>query len=79
MQYINNMKEIMPGITIDLAIRGGKPVITGTRVPVDLIVGHLAGGMTVEEIMHEYDLTRDNVLAAMKYAAFVVDNERVFA
>ncbi|MDA8336149.1 MAG: DUF433 domain-containing protein [Peptococcaceae bacterium] len=38
------MKEIMPGITIDPGIRGGKPVLSGTRVPVDLILGKLAGG-----------------------------------
>lgn len=35
----------------------GKPVIRGTRMPVTLIIGSLAGGMTYEEVQREYDLT----------------------
>lgn len=50
--------EIANRITVDEKIRFGKPVIKGTRVPVDLILGKLAGGMTYEEVMTEYDLTR---------------------
>ena len=42
-------------IVIDLEIQHRKPVIRGTRVPVTRIVGGLAGGMTKEEIMREYD------------------------
>ncbi|MCX5636891.1 MAG: DUF433 domain-containing protein [Planctomycetota bacterium] len=38
--------EIAPRITVDEKIRFGKPVIKGTRVPVDLVLGKLAGGMT---------------------------------
>ncbi|MBU4533422.1 MAG: DUF433 domain-containing protein [Firmicutes bacterium] len=41
------MKEISPGIVIDPDIKGGKPVIKGTRVPVDLFLGWLAGGSRV--------------------------------
>ncbi|RLI83526.1 hypothetical protein DRP04_01110, partial [Archaeoglobales archaeon] len=37
-------------IVIDSKIRHGKPVIRGTRVPVDVILGSLAGGMSVEEV-----------------------------
>jgi hypothetical protein len=51
--------EIANRITVDEKIRFGKPVIKGTRVPVDLILGKLAGGMTYEEVMTEYDLTRE--------------------
>lgn len=61
--------EIAVGITVDQNIRFGKPVIKGTRVPVDLILGKLAGGMTYEEVMTEYGLTKDNILAALKYAS----------
>ena len=39
------MKEIAPGIIVDREVRFGKPVIKGTRVPVDLVIGKLAGGM----------------------------------
>ncbi len=71
--------EIAPRITADENVRFGKPVIKGTRVPVDLILGKLAGGMTYEEIMTEYDLTRDDILAALDYAAKHLSNEEVRA
>jgi uncharacterized protein (DUF433 family) len=58
-------------------ILGGKPVIKGTRMPVSLVVGCVGGGMTVDEVMHEYRLTRSQVLAALTYAAEVVDEERL--
>jgi uncharacterized protein (DUF433 family) len=45
------------GVVVDPAVRFGKPVIRGTRVPVDLVVGKLAGGMTPEEVAAEYGLT----------------------
>lgn len=69
--------EIAPGIEVDEKIRFGKPVIKGTRVPVDLILGKLAGGMTYEEVMAEYDLTRGNVLAALMYASRHLADEEV--
>ena len=63
------MTEIAPRITVDEKVRFGKPVIAGTRVPVDLVVGKLAGGMTVGQVMEEYQLLREDVLAALSYAA----------
>jgi uncharacterized protein (DUF433 family) len=71
--------EIAPRISIDQKVRFGKPVIKGTRVPVDLIIGKLAGGMTYEEIMSEYDLTREDILAALDYAAKHLSDEEVRA
>ncbi len=68
--------EIAPRISIDDKVRFGKPVITGTRVPVDLILGKLAGGMTYEEVMTQYDLTRDDILAALDYAAKRLSDNR---
>jgi uncharacterized protein (DUF433 family) len=50
-------------IVIDPEIQHGKPVIRGTRVPVARIVGSLAGGMSVEEIVREYDVKVDDVYA----------------
>jgi len=61
--------EIAHRITVDEKVRYGKPVIKGTRVPIDLIIGKLAGGMTYEEAISEYDLTREDILAALDYAA----------
>jgi uncharacterized protein (DUF433 family) len=71
------MKEIAPGIVVDREVRFGKPVIKGTRVPVDLVIGKLAGGMTTEELMKEYDLKREDVLNALPYAAKLVREEEI--
>jgi len=63
-------------ICIDEKIRGGKPVIKGTRVPVDLILGKLAGGMTYEELMKEYDITQEDILSALEYASYYISGRR---
>jgi uncharacterized protein (DUF433 family) len=61
--------EIFPGIISDPEILGGEAVIKGTRIPVALILGHLAAGMSAEEIEYEYDLSIENIRAALGYAA----------
>lgn len=73
------MKEIIPGIVINPAIKGGKPLIKGTRVPVELIIGKLAGGLSYEEIMSEYDLTKEQILTALKYATFILSEDEIRA
>ncbi len=62
-------------IVIDPEIQHGKPVIRGTRVPVTRIVGGLAGGMTREEIMREYEVTEEDIEAALNYAAELIESE----
>jgi uncharacterized protein (DUF433 family) len=62
------MREIAPGITVDRGVRFGKPAIRGTRVPADLIIKRLAGGMTIEKMMEEYSLRREDVLNALSYS-----------
>lgn len=54
-------------IVIDPAICDGKPVIRGTRLPVTVVVGSLAGGMTFEDVQREYDVTADDIRAALRY------------
>jgi len=71
--------EVAPRIDVDTEVRFGKPTIRGTRVPIELVVGKLAGGMSVEEVMEEYDLAREDVQAALAYAARLVAEERVRA
>lgn len=70
-------KEIAPGIIIDPEVRFGKPVIRGTRVTVETVIGHLAGGMTMEEVAEEYGLTQDDIKAALGYATQVLTLEEV--
>lgn len=62
-------------IVIDPDIQHGKPVIRGTRVPVTRIVGGLAGGMTKEEIMREYEVTEEDIWAALNYATELIEAE----
>jgi uncharacterized protein (DUF433 family) len=55
-------------ITIDPKVMGGKPVITGTRIPVDKILRELGNGLTYDDILHEYPrLTRADLLAAQRF------------
>lgn len=67
----------MGRIVIDPKVRHGKPVIKGTRVSVDVILGSLAGGMSVDEVTEEYGITRDDVLAAIEYAAKLISTEEI--
>ncbi|MEW5815849.1 MAG: DUF433 domain-containing protein [Spirochaetota bacterium] len=71
--------EIAPRISVNEKVRFGRPTITGTRVPVDLILGKLAGGMTYEEVMSEYEITREDILAVLDYAAKTLSNEIIRA
>ena len=66
-------------IVIDPTVRHGKPIIKGTRVPLQIIIGSLAGGMEIEEIVKEYDLQKEDVLAALAYAARVIAREEITA
>ncbi|RIK45373.1 MAG: hypothetical protein DCC58_06615 [Chloroflexi bacterium] len=71
--------QIAPRIVVDTTVRFGKPVIAGTRVPVDLVVGAMATGMTTEEVAAEYDIAVEDVRAALAYAAQVLAEDEVRA
>lgn len=71
------MKEIADGVVLDPKVKFGKPIIKGTRVPVDLVIGKIAGGTSTEEVMEEYDLKRDQILNALRYAALLVAEEKL--
>jgi uncharacterized protein (DUF433 family) len=62
-------------IVLDPSIHHGKPVIRGTRVPVTTVVGSLAGGMTFEEIQREYEISADDIRAALKFVAELAGQE----
>jgi uncharacterized protein (DUF433 family) len=65
------MIEVFPGITMDPGVRFGKPCIAGTRVDVATIVGAIAAGETVDSVARDYQLTTDQVKAALAYTAHV--------
>lgn len=62
-------------IATDPTICGGRPVICGTRVEVALIIGSLAAGMGVDDVAREYDLSPDDIRAALAYASERVADE----
>ena len=62
-------------IVINPELQHGKPVIRGTRVPVTRILGGLAGGMSFDEISQEYEVTVEDIRAAIKFAEQIVAQE----
>lgn len=68
----------MDRIQVDPRVLHGEPVVRGTRVPVAIVVGSLAGGMTYEEVTAEYGVSHEDILTCLDYAARSVSGERVF-
>lgn len=67
---------IFDRITFDLKIMGGRACIRGMRIPVSVIVGQVAHGATVEEILADYpDLEADDIRQALEYAAWLTQEE----
>ncbi len=66
--------EIFPGISMDPGIRFGKPCLTGTRIDVATIVGALAAGESFESVQDAYQLGREEMLTALRYAAHVAEH-----
>lgn len=67
-------------ITFDSKILSGKPIIKGTRISVEFILELLASGMDIGQILGEYPhLKREDVLAAIDYAAKALKHEEIVA
>lgn len=66
-------------ITTDPSVLVGKPVIKGTRLSVEFILGLLAQGWPEEEITRNYRLTAEQVRACVAYAQERLSEEKVFA
>ena len=63
-------------ITFDPKIMGGRACIRGMRIPVSVIVGQIAHGTTVEEVLVDYpDLAAEDVQQALEYAAWLTQEE----
>lgn len=65
--------KVKERIIINPKIQHGKPIIRGTRVPVARIIAELAGGMTMDKVMGEYEITAEDVAAALTYAADLME------
>lgn len=64
------MSDLLNRITINPAIRSGKPVINGTRITVSDVLEYLASGMTEAEILADFpDLSHEDICATLAFAA----------
>ncbi len=64
------MQNLLSRITLNPQINHGKPAIRNTRYTVESILDYLAGGDTIEDILHEFpDLEREDILASLSYAS----------
>lgn len=62
--------SLLDRISIDPAVRFGKPCVRGTRITVGDILGYLAGGMSEDQLLSEFpQLTREDLRACLAYAA----------
>jgi uncharacterized protein (DUF433 family) len=66
--------EIFPGISMDPAIRFGKPCLVGTRIDVATVVGALSAEENFEAVQEAYQITREQILAALRYAAHISEH-----
>lgn len=63
-------------ITFDPKIMGGRACIRGMRIPVSVIVGQIAHGATVQEVLADYpDLEQEDITQALEYAAWLAQEE----
>ena len=64
-------------IEVNPAVCAGKPVVRGTRILVRNILGMVAGGYAIDQILASYpDLSREDVTSALEYAARVIDEDQ---
>ena len=69
---------LLTRITVNPEVFGGKPIIRGRRLAVEHVLGMLAAGDSVEDLLREYPwLERDDVQACLAYARRLVGHERV--
>ena len=73
-------KSLLKRIELNPEIMLGKPVISGTRLPAEIIVEKIADGATVEDILKQYPfLEEEDIKAALHYAANLMKTDDIFA
>jgi uncharacterized protein (DUF433 family) len=69
--------SLLDRITLDPNVCHGKPCVRGLRYPVDTLLELLSSGMTIDEVLADYeDLERDDLLAVLAYAAKITQVRR---
>lgn len=73
-------QELLKRITANPEIFGGKPIIRGMRISVELVLSLLAQGVTVDEIVEDYpDVEPDDIRACLAYAHAVIAHDTLDA
>jgi uncharacterized protein (DUF433 family) len=73
------VNALLSRITIDPAVCHGKPCVRGLRYPVETLLELLSSGMTIDEILADYqDLERDDLLAVLAFAARLARTRRLY-
>jgi len=73
------MQNLLDRITLEPEICHGKPTIRGLRYPVELILQLLGSGMSIEEILEDYeDLEREDILASLMYASKLTEVKSIY-
>ena len=69
------MEDILERIVIDPKVMVGKPVIRGTRVPVELVLGMLGKGASFNDILRGYPrVTKEDIYACLLFAQQAINN-----
>jgi uncharacterized protein (DUF433 family) len=77
MAYVQE-DALLARITVNPEIFGGKPIVRGRRLAVEHVLGMLAAGDSIDDLLREYPwLERDDVQACLVYAKRLVGHERV--
>lgn len=72
------MDKLLSRITVDPVVCHGKPCVRGLRYPVETILELLSSGMTIDEVLADYeDLEREDLLAVLAYAARLAHTKRL--
>jgi uncharacterized protein (DUF433 family) len=77
---LGQVRVVNQRVEINAEVMQGKPVIRGTRIPIELLLRKLAEGATHEDLLNAYPrLVADDIRAALDYAADTIAHETVLA
>lgn len=72
-------KSLLNRIVVNPKVMTGKPIIKGTRIPVEQVLRLLAQGLSFDEILKDHPhLKKDDIMAALLYAAKIMSKEEVY-
>lgn len=76
--FMLSKEELLKRVEINPDIMAGKPIIKGTRIPVELILNLLGQQLSIKDILDDYPhLKKEDIQAALFYASSVIHNEEI--